>query len=325
MKGICSISLNAGDMSTFKSMDGHLKPKDLERFKSLLERGCLPLHINSQQEINKIFVYINQGTRRCLKLSDDVRSTASGIVAAENEKLKAKGVEGEWIDGEKLAVTRMVVDDYIIFSTSIFNFSHILAMKDFTFEKIAALSAFKLDTNTHVLATEGKHRLLLVGQRGRKPGEPRMGSEALCAPVGSEVQWTLATNGILDADVPVAINPEQAWIENSFKEFEEELGVSKTGSLRYLATMVDPHMFTGALGILGAIETNLSPEQIHEARKKARHAVEVPVLDVIPMEEDAIATYLRVNRSNMVPQLVTGLVVLGFESWGENFLIKADK
>ena len=176
-----------------------------------------------------------------------------GIVRAENEKLEKQGVKGGWIDGEKLAVTDLAIHPgQLSFSTSIFNFSHILAMKDFSFEQIAELSAFKLDTNTHILAKDGGHTVLLVGQRGRKPGEPRMGAEALCAPAGSKIQWTLATNGILDLDVldPKKASPDEAWIENSFKEFEEELGVSKTGSLRYLGTMVDPHMFIGALGIL---------------------------------------------------------------------------
>jgi hypothetical protein len=322
-----SISLRASDMRAFKSLEGSLPPNILDRFKSLVENGCLPLHLNKKENPTR-FIHVTASNYNRLGLSAEVQKAAKDIIQAENRKLRDQGIEGEWIDGEKLAVTELVDDSRrLFFSTSVFNFSHILAMKDFSFDQIAGLLAFKLDTNTHVLAKEGKHRLLLVGQRGRKPGEPRMGSEALCAPVGAEVQWTLATNGILDLPVLVEnlAHPDLAWINNSFKEFEEELGISKTGSISYLATMVDPHMFTGAMGILGAIETDLTPKQIHEARKLAKHAVEVPVLDTIPMEEDSIATYLRVNRNNMVPQLVTGLVVLGFESWGKSFLVKADK
>lgn len=322
------ISLRSRDVRSCKSLRGLQEKESIERLKKLTEGGCKPLHIETPEsptDLLSIRLH-NSGFMR-LKLTKKINQKAQEIFAQENRKLKEKHPDKEWIDGEKLALQTMsLINDEIYLTASIMGFSHILAMKDFDFGQIAGLKALKLDTNTHVVAREGEHRLLLVAQRGKKPGDPRLGTESLCAPVGSEVQWTLATNGMIDADVVQSTEAPAVWVRNSFKEFKEELGVEKDGTLiKYLGMMVDTVKFTGATGILGMIETEFTPDQIEEKRTKAIDKYEVPVLDAIALEKEAIARFLRENRGNMVPQLITGLAVLGFVSWGEDFLARADR
>ena len=256
----------------------------------------------------------------------DMGERAMQITREENEKLRMRGVEGAWIDGEKLAVASMSASGSCAYlSVRMMRWSEILAMKELTFSEIAGLGAFNLDTNTHVLARENEHELLMVAQRGRKPGEPRMGTEMLLAPAVGGVQWTLATNGTVDAPLTRTERSDLVWMKNSLKEFRDELGVDGAAGLRYLGMMIDTNMFIGAFGILGVMNTTLSPGQLDDARRKARDGTEVAALDAIPMEKENLAAYLRVNRGSMVPQLISGLVILGYNRWGEDFLRQADR
>jgi hypothetical protein len=324
------ISLNAEEILDYSAIKAQLDRKAYLRFKSLTEKAAIPLHVGDQEGMT-ISIHPTYGSPgdppKNLRLRPEIAQRAGAIAEHENRKLAEAGVEGPWIDGEKLAVQGInLVDNYMMMGVSIIKWSQILALKDFSFRAVADLLAFKLDTNTHVTAVEDGRRVLLVGQRGRKPGEPRMGSEALLAPVGENVQWTLATNGTIDYDVMnAAMDGTGIWKLNSMREFREELGVEGSYRLRYLGTIVDPVMFVGALGIVGVIETSLSPYDIDDAKKRARHGIEVPVLDFIPLEQDEVAKYLRANRSNMVPQLVTGIALLGYQNWGLDFLKKADR
>ncbi|MFH0884724.1 MAG: hypothetical protein V1861_03370 [Candidatus Micrarchaeota archaeon] len=326
-----SISLRPKDIRDYSSLKTQVDGQALERFKRLTEGGCIPLHLPAANR-QKVAVEPGEGRGRVLPrlyLPEDIRLRADEIVAYENRKLEEAGIMGGWIDGGKLAVRSISVsvpDNRLSLGVSSLRWSEILAMGGLPFEEIADYGALKLDTNTHVLARHNDHDILLVGHRGRKPGEPRMGDIALLAPAKENTQWTLATNGTVDADVMCSIpNPEDIWIANSLREFKEELGMDSHEKLSYLGLIVDPKMFVGALGIVGVIETDLSPYEVDEARKRAKYAVEVPVLDTIPLEKDTLATYLRVNRSNMVPQLVTSIVMLGYSRWGSGFLELADK
>lgn len=326
-----TVKLDPQDIRAYASLRGQLGPRALSRFKSLTEGACVPLHLRDRQggraEISIYAVNAAGEAPGALSLPADVSARAAEIVAEENAKLRAQGIGKEWIDGEKLAVQCInVMPGTITMGVSVLRWSEILAMKGLPFDEVAGMRAFKLDTNTHVIADDNGTPMLLVGQRGRKPGDPRMGSEALLAPKKGSVQWTLATNGTLDLEVMAAVKDKrEAWKLNSRKELGEELGVSETHGLTYLGLMVDPKMFVGALGIVGVIKTGMSPVQVDEKRKEAKHGIEVPVLDAIALEKGPIADYLRKNRDSMVPQLVTGLAMLGYSLWGNGFLRQADK
>jgi hypothetical protein len=334
-KKVFHVSLNPDDVLSAKALKSRIGEKEFGRFSALIEGGCMPLHIPSRS-LSKAKVSVC-GFKQWpepekarpfthLHLPEEVKMQAQAIVKAENELLRKSKTPGSWIDGEKLAVRKISYNrDGVQMSVSGLWWSEILAMKSMSFPELADLGAFKLDTNTHVLAKEKRHTLLLVGHRGRKPGDPRMGAEAMLAPAKPGTQWTLATNGTLDADVLRSSDETDAWIKNSMSEFEQELGVEGKYLLKYLGLMVDTRMFTGAIGIVGSIHTNLTPDQIDEARSRARDGVEVSALDVIPLEKEALARYLRKNRDNMVPQLITGIVLLGYKRWGQDFLALADR
>ncbi len=344
------ISLRPQDIRAYSSLEKKLPKTSLERFKSLCEGGCHALDLSSgwgtAVSVNRFAQAMATGpmpselcnTALRLLLPEDIRMGAMDIILRENRKLRDSGVQGSWIDGEKLAVRSIMKTDGraspdimkwkaddLSLEVSMMKWSEILALKGLPFDEIADYGAFKLDTNTHVVARENAHDLLLVGHRGRKPGEPRMGSEALLAPARDGTQWTLATNGTIDAELLGAGDPNEVWINNSTKEFSEELGVSWDHFIDYLGLIVDTKMFVGAIGIVGVIQTSLMPEEIDEIRKLARDAVEVSKLDAIPLESGSLAQYLRVNRSNMVPQLVTSIAMLGYSRFGDGFLKLADK
>jgi len=322
------ISLRPIDIRSYAALANQLDPRALARFKALIENACVPVHLASAQA-HTVGIMAATGLSGMdrVHLPETVVLTANEIVAKENQKLREQGVQGKWVDGKKLAVqAAMTKDPDVLIKVVSIQWSEILAMKGFSFDLIADFRAFKLDTNTHVLAMDNGHQVLLVGHRGRKPGEPRMGSEALLAPAKMGTQWTLATNGTVDADVlSSAKDASKVWVKNSLKEFSEELGVEGENNLRYLGLIVDTKMFIGAIGIVGVIDTHLTPYEIDEKRKKARDAVEVPMLDVIPLEQESLAAYLRINRSNMVPQLVTSIAMLGYGQFGDAFLKLADK
>lgn len=133
-------------------------------------------------------------------------------------------------------------------------------------------------------------------------------------------QWTLAVNGTVDYEVMAsAPKPSEAWRMNSQKEAKEELGLSELSQPKYLGTIVDGKMFVGAMGIVGVMESRISLKYLHFAKMHAVDGHEIADIDVIPMEMEAFAKHLKTGLQ-CTPQLTTGLVLLGYDQWGYDFL-----
>ncbi|HSB47393.1 MAG TPA: hypothetical protein VLD37_05240 [Candidatus Bilamarchaeum sp.] len=318
------VSLSPKDILPMKRLREMFEKKTFQKFKSVIEGGCVPVHISDESKTGRPTTVIigpaNGYPPPRLELPKEVMDYAAAISARENA-----AVGGSWIDGEKLAVvSALSFRSTLSILVKRMQFSQIAAMRDDTFADISARGAFKLDTNTHLTAMEGGHEVLIIGQRGRKPSEPKMGSEVFLAPAEGAAQLTLATSSMVGANLLSSGSEMEAWAISSVSELGT-LGYALRHSVRYLGLMLDPLMFRGAVGILGELRTMLSPAQIEQHRKNSRHYEEVPVIDTVPLEAVAVSAYLRANRDRMVPQLITGLAVLGYERWGPKFLDMADK
>lgn len=350
------VRLRGGHRRLFYAADlqsrGHLpffcrkNPRTAERLNALTQGACIPLHpgrsVDGTRKDSDLSIHSSDFIHNQLsplELPPEIRDRAHEIARLENEKLQARDIEGEWIDGEKLAVQLLVVSDQIrghqmrlSFEVSVLRWSEILALKDIPFDRLAAWGALHLDTNTHVVAKENKHRVLILAKRGNKPGDPRMGEELFYPSVGDR-QWTLATNGTIDAATARSVEfGGLVWEKSVLAEAQQELGLEmlaeKSGkplSLSYVGVLLDTSLFVGTISILGAIYTSLPLRAVEEAWKSAPDRSEIEQFDTIPMECDAVARYLREHRARMLPELVTGLVLLGYNHWGERFLRKADR
>ena len=322
-----------------------LSPQSWHRFKELTQNACIPLSLGHPTRVSVLPYGENAREYASLPLPDHIQAAAREISRRENQKLIAKGVREGWIDDEKLAVRSIRVQDsfykdnnVVSIRASTMRWSEILAMKDFPFEKIAELSAFKLDTNTHLIARDGAHYVLLVAARGKKPGDVRMGDESLLAPSAGEKQLTLAVNGTIDrktmGDGPHNESTGEAVRYMSiWAELEEEHGLvsyaqsrnTTAGSYGHLGLMLDAIKFVGAVGIVNEVITEFSPAEIEIARQTAKDKSEIGPLEIVPMEMASVARYLVLNRDNMLPQLITGLVLLGYKHWGDVFLRLSEK
>jgi hypothetical protein len=284
----------------------------LARFKSLTERGCTPLQVRSRKaesvDVDILpFAAPHGKAPPVLKLPEKVAAKASLIAKEEGRKTWPD----EWKDGEKLSVgSAGVVSDNLVLLVSRMKWSHVLAIKDLPFDNVAAMQAFKLDTNTHVIAQDGNHRVLVIAKRGQDGHLATRGTQ----------QWTLAVNGTVDYEV-MAASPtcSETWKMNSRKEANDELGLSDLSQPKYLGTIVDGKMFVGAVGIVGVMESRMSLRYLHFAKKHAVDGGEIADMDVIPMEMEAFAGYLKAGLPS-TPQLTTGLVLLGYDQWGYDFL-----
>ncbi|MBD3210890.1 hypothetical protein GF318_05925 [Candidatus Micrarchaeota archaeon] len=321
--GLRVISLRHNDICQFKNISPQLTRKSLERFKRLTENGCVPLHLHTEKgarSSRSVYVIPAYGRLSDLRLPDSIREKASAIRSRENAK-----AGGRWVDSDKLAVDSLgILPGTISALVTKMKLSETLAMKHFGIEDICRLKAFRLNTNAHVTARDNGREVLLVAQKETTPSGKRMGDNAL---LSEKTRGGLASNGMFDADV---ISSEKragdAWESCCRKEFEEETGISlETTNPDYLGLVMDTVQPVGAIGILGILRAELETKQIDEARKKANGSAGIAALDTIPMEGSAMARYLRENRDSMVPQLITGLVILGYENWGAEFLRQADK
>jgi hypothetical protein len=318
------ISLSAKDISSFRYMREAFDKKSFSRFKSLVEGACTPVHLSDEAKTEReTSVLIGPAVGYpppYLELPQEVYVRAAVVAREENAK-----IGGGWIDGDKLAVSSaLYFRSTLSMLVKRMKYSQIVAMKGDSFEEIASRGAFKLDTNTHVIATEGGRELLVVGARGRSTGEPKMGAETFLAPAEGDMQWSLATNGMIEAEMVSSGKEAEAWMKSSLRELGP-IGYRQQQSMRYLGLIVDQHTLRGAVGIVGELRTKLSPQEIEEGRRNTRHSVEVPKLDAVPLDVDALASYLRANRGSMTPQLISSLVILGHDRWGNAFLEKADK
>jgi hypothetical protein len=325
-----SVSLRPEDIRSYRNLRLQLGKLALKRFKSLTEDGCVPLHIETRGGDVSLSIFPAYSTSSkpppFLQLPPKMLGKPAAIMAEPGKKPLDHGIQGRCVDGIKLAVRSMsVVGNSISMQVSRMLWDQILALDGLGFDEIAHLEALRLDTNTHVIAMERNWQILLVGRRSMEPGEARAGATTLSAPSGTNAQWTLPVNGCVDHGLMMRSRPCQVWKDNSLKEFEEELGVFDATEVRYLGTVVDTRLFLGAIGIVGVIETPLTPTQVDDSRRRMSHGMEVPALDAVPLEMDEIAAYLRANRDRMVPQLVSGLVMLGYDRWGMDFLRAADK
>ncbi len=325
------ISLRPNDIRSFRGLEKQVTPMELSRFKSLTEGSCIPLHINQDYDVKFVSVFLEPKAR--LKHVDDIHMKALAIAKKEEWKLMESGASGRWIDGERLSVKSISSGKKsITFMNNILLQSEILAMKGLPFERVARAGGFRLDTQAHILAMDSGNPVILVGRQKKGPGQPTMESKALLTPLREEALWTIATSRALDTDVlrqPTL--PEQAWLRNILKQFDGEVGLQSESAgdsvgngfywdLKYIGTTIDLHMSVGVTGILGLIDTNLSPQSIDDARADASL-----VLEAVPLEMYSLGKFLQVNRDNMVPQFITGLLMLGYDFWGEEFLIHADR
>ena len=210
-------------------------------------------------------------------------------------------------------------------------FSQILAMKDASFEEINRAGMRKLDTNTHIIGSEkvgGKEfDVLLIASRGKKLDNKRMGEKPLCSGPREGEQLTLASNGMVDADLLKYYTPDEIIGINSIREMKQELNLREMGPecVLFEGLMVDTHLFTGAFGIVTSIRIPFMLNEINIIRSGAIERREVD--EIYPVENTAksIAEFLRDKRDGCLPQLITGIVIYGYNKWGSDFLKEVTK
>lgn len=299
-----------------------LDPLQFARFKSLNETACTPVHIAKNDGFSiRIKPSDSFRTPQYARLPREILEEAREIAEREKEKLRPKGLE--WLDGDKVAVSSFCSrEQEMEIGISLLKWSWILATHNLSLDHIVNCGAIRLGTNTHLTAIDNGRPVLVIAERGKKPGDPRMGDVVFAD--NGKTQLTLAVNGGIDAEVFYEADEFSVWKANSRKESLEELGVD-AGDPCYLGLMLDQTLFKGDLGILGIIRTNLTPLEIERLRRVAIHSVEVGEIDILPLELDSIAKYFKLKRDKMTPQLITGLVILGYRLFGENFLKLADK
>lgn len=161
-----NMSLRAEDIKDCRNLEGKIGKDTLARFKSLTERGCTPLQVRSRKAENVDvelypFAAPHGKTPPMLKLPEKLAVKADTIVKEESKKTWPD----EWKDGEKLSVRSAgVVSDNLILLVSRMKWSHVLAIKDLPLDKVADIGAFKLDTNTHIIAQDSNHRVLVIAK-----------------------------------------------------------------------------------------------------------------------------------------------------------------
>jgi len=299
--------------------------KEFDRFRDAVGKdGCKVLFLS--RGINyPVTVSQKGGKKEFLQLDRPIIERAKAIVKEENQKLAEKGVNLPWIDGKKTAVQRVdfVVrgERHIAIRVRKMLYSHILAMKDEPFERINNAGMRKLDTNTHVFANDSKFQVILIAIRGKRLSNARMGEEVLCAPTGENEQLTLTVNGMVDADM--LSYPAYEIIErNSLKEFGEELNIHGIGyeAVSLEGIMMDTQLFTGAFGVVTSVEVPLTLKEINKLRMSASDSGEISQLYSVENSAFSIANFLREYRDKCVPQLISGLVIYGYNRYGEDFL-----
>ncbi len=319
------ISLNVGNLRSMRSMG--LGPKELAGFKRLTENGAIPLcRLGKKRMAGAVRIVPNGHKLKKLVLPEEVWINAREINRAENRKLDEKGIEGGWIDGEKLAVQSIRMrEGRVSLSVDSINWSEILATKELDFEAIAAFRAFKLECALHVLGIDGKQQVLFVGRKGDKLGNPRMGEIGHHAEPESTLKLTFASAGAVDAgSMEEKINPFMVWENSAFERLEGETGLGRREILP-LGITVDPTYSRGALAVVGRICTGKSLKDLEKSKAAAGDSWKIEKFEAVPLEIEAMAKYFRENLGEMVPGFVAGLVMFGHELFGDMFLKAADK
>ena len=300
--------------------------KDFDGFKDAIGKdGCKVLFLNKGRNFpTSVSLW---GKKEFLRLDPSIMEKAERIVVEENIKLAKEGISGGWKNGEKTAVQRVdaVTKDSYVMAIRVRKmlFSHILAMNDEPFEKTNNAGMRKLDTNTHVITTEkigGKEfKVILIADRGKKVNDKRMGEKPLCS--DGKRQLTLSTNGMVDADM--LVHPACEIIgRNSLREFGEEANVSGINheSVVFEGMIVDTQLFTGAYGIVTSVEVPLTLKEINKLKENAPDSGEIREFEPIEHSTSSIAKFLKDKRKKCVPQLISGLVVYGYNRYGTDFL-----
>ena len=327
MQGTGQISLRARDILSMSQLRKSLERKAFNKFRPAFEGGCIPLHLPSRERESAVFILPAIGSPvKELELPSDVRKHADSIARSENDKLRERGVAGPWIDGDKLSVWSM---GYIGSDISIFvkkmKWSEVLAIRELDFGHIAAMGAFRLGINNHLVAQDGGHPVIVLTMKGSRPGNPRMGDAMIKGAGEKEGQLMTSVSGSIDASLERKAGGLGLWHLGVATEMAEELGVSVRGSLKYLGTMIDASMYRGTITIAGMAETDLSLLQIDELRECAPDGTEIKSIEPLPLEPEAVSSALSRRRGEMQPQLITALALLGYGLWGYDFLKKADK
>jgi|GEM_PF-5760033 len=304
---------------------------DFDRFRDAVgKEGCAVLLV-SKGHYCPVMISRKRGKMSFLKLDERIKERARKVVESENRKLAEKGVTGQWIDGEKLAVQRVdfITSEFFVdIQVRKILYSQILAMKDEPFEAVNRAGMRKLDTNTHIIATEKagnrKFEVLLVAGRGRGLDNPRMG-EMLCAGPEGKEQLTLAIDGMVDADLLKYYPPDEIIARNSLREIGEELNMNGIGHERVLfeGLMVDTYLFTGAFGVVTTLHVPFTVDEISRMRNGAEDGKEIGEIYPIENTGRAVAAFLKEKRESCLPQLVSGLVIYGYNRWGSDFLEEA--
>ena len=149
-----------------------------------------------------------------------------------------------------------------------------------------------------------------------------MGERVLCGP-GDKEQLTFASNGMVDADM-LAYPADEVVKRNVVAELQEEILGEKpdvgVGPISFHGLMVDTIMFTGAFGIVNSLELPLTVREIEELRKTAVDGSEIDRFYYVGDSAGAIAEFLKEKRDCCIPQLTSGLVMYGYNTYGKEFL-----
>ncbi len=286
---------------------------DFDGFKDAIgKEGCAVLLI-SKGHYCPVIVSRKRGKMSFLKLDESVKEKAGKIIREENRKLAERGVAEQWADDEKLAVQRVdfvTGESFVDLKVRKILYSEMLAMKDEPFEKVNRAGMRKLGTNAHILASE-------------KAGNRR--SDVLLVAGGSG-RFAMALNGMVDADLLKYYPPDEIIARNSLRELKGELVMNGVGHdcVIFEGLVVDTRLSTGSFGVVTTLHVPFTADEIRMMMDDASGGEEN---EVYPIENTAkaVAAFLKDKRENCMPQLVSGLVIYGYNRWGSDFLEETAK
>jgi hypothetical protein len=318
-----AISLKPDDIRAYRNLARQLGDRPVSMFKSLTGGACIPLEASDRRvSVSATYMALSKFSVPCLDLPPELSRKAESIEKEEEEKLIAQGAITGWIDCDRLAAREIWADGELLVLFSKIRQGSIAAIRNHPFEDIAAMKALTLEAHAHVIGVENGRQVLLTGWSMPGKAEGCGGMMASCAECAG-IRRSFLVSDALEYHAMKDSSRGSVWEDAVLRRLRQGFDVPGTRVMSNLGIAVDTG--TGRVGIFGAIETEASPDEIGMGWKSSGNMDGILMLDSIPLEKESIASYLRTNRDRMVPQLVTGLVLLGYGRWGFDFLAAADK
>lgn len=274
-----SISTASKDILGMTYLKGSIPAKDFRRFKELLGNACIPIHISDDSGRLPANVFITPATGYPpseLGLPTSIAKHASEISEGASERDLLVVYSAGYLGQDASLLVKTIKT------------SKVLSLVGSTFEEIAAMKAFPLETFSLLTFEDQGKRIMLISESGRA-----IDSFVLTSGNGDTVwsQWIINELG----PVWSASNPE------------------------YVCSMVETENFKGLFTTLAVLNSSLKTKDVYSIERNLAFS------DAVVLDKEHISEFLRSRRGEILPQLWTSLVVLGYREWGGSFLGLVDK